>query len=354
MATKEKWHISPEIGPARCSAKIQCRYGDQKHYATEAEAYRAYEQQQPNQFAGVSRKHLARIGFFGSKSKPEVKAILQDEGRPSPPASGAIDDPISLKEFPDDPKGARISEAVRLIADGKHIRLHSEKEYSTMLYKLTDEMDAQGLFKKDENGNPLMGPFGRKYVPINVGLAAVPGSNLFCGETIGVPRAKMPQTAGVPTPGSRGANLPADRFNEHGEINLGEEFQQELKDLGITVEEKDAPPLQMLKASQSEIDGAKIRGIAQGMYLKACRGENPDPPKPSVVNTQGYLVDGHHGWSATIAYNSMVENGDLKMPDGSTPPLANLRVVEIDLDIGSVLDYTNDFCQRWGIASAGL
>ena len=86
----------------------------------------------------------------------------------------------------------------------------------------------------------------------------------------------------------------------------------------------------MLKATQNELNGGKVAGIAQ-----AIRDDKYDEVRLFVSNDD-YIVDGHHRWAAkvTVDLDDGVE-GDIKMP-----------IARVDMDILDLLIESNDFAEE--------
>lgn len=312
---------------------------------------------------------------FLQRSPEAVQALLYNPGRPD--GVGTAEDPISVAAIPNIPeppappgKGyQQVKEAIRLISEGKHIRMKSAEEYSTMLDRLHGQMDELGMFKLNEAAE---NPWDRKaYTPINISLAGVPGTNIFGGGNLGVARIDMPQTAGKPVAGGRAAELlrsqqqafitqrrleGADddtikaemRSAGMNEINLSDQYEQALRDKGIQLEYSSVQESELsnLKATQDFIDGSKIYGMAMGYYAKYQRTGAVGTPKPSIVTTDGYVVDGHHGWAAVVMYNKLVDSEVIKSPKMPLP------VKRVPYEIGATLDFTNEFCKEWDMPFA--
>jgi hypothetical protein len=320
------------------------------------------------------QNRLNEINFM-QRSPEDVKSVLDNPGRPD--GLGTIEDPISVADIPNIPeppappgKGyGQVKEAIRLIAEGKHIRMKSAEEYSTMLDKLHSQMDELGMFTVNEQAENW---WDRKaYSPINISLAGVPGTNIFGGGNLGVNRIDMPQTAGKPNANGRAAELLRSQQQGYitkrrlegaedeaikqemrdagmNEINLSDQYEQALKDKGInleysTMQEQDLPKL---KATQDFIDGSKIYGMAMGYYAKYERTGRTAGPKESIVTTDGYVVDGHHGWAAVVMYNKLVDDKVIESPKIALP------VKRVPYEIGATLDFTNEFCKDWDMPFA--
>ena len=158
---------------------------------------------------------------------------------------------------------------------------------------------------------------------------SVPGTNLFCGESKGIPRKQMPQFSGTPSPGSPAESMPK---NSKGEVDGTKAFVEHMEGLGVKIEEKTVLA-STLKASQNELVGEKVAGMM----------DNPDfdPAGEAIfVSRDGFVIDGHHRWAAQVGRD---------LEDGAVGDLPlNVRVV--DMDILEVLEVANKFAQEIGIA----
>ena len=214
--------------------------------------------------------------------------------------------------------------AVKSIGEGKWVSLASEDQVATLL----DELHA---VVKDFEAK------GEKAPTYDLCKVTVPGTNVFCVESKGIPRIQMPQFKGVPTEGSPAAGMEAD---VRGEVDTTTGFLEKLKADGVTMEEGTAPASH-LKATQSELNGAKVAGIMQ-----AARGGKLDMSSPLVVSADGYIVDGHHRWAATVA----LELDGIANPTTDIP----IPVVRVNMDILDILREANDYTIAQGIPQAGV
>jgi hypothetical protein len=174
---------------------------------------------------------------------------------------------------------------------------------------------------------------GEKAPNINLCQITVPGTNLYCDDNLGIPRAEMPQFKGKAIEGSRAANMPVDK---DGEVDTEPVFKEMLKQKGITVVQTQVPA-DKLKATQSELVGAKVVGMMGALE------ENPEHEKitaPIYVSRDGYVIDGHHRWAAIAAYNAA--NPDTQIP---------MKVQVIDQDIKDAIPMCNKFAEDIGIAA---
>lgn len=174
---------------------------------------------------------------------------------------------------------------------------------------------------------------GEKAPNINLCQITVPGTNLYCDDNLGIPRSEMPQFKGKAQPGSRAADMPVDKS---GEVDTEPVFKEMLKQKNIKVTQTEVPA-DKLKATQSELVGAKVVGMMGALE------ENPEHEKitaPIYVSRDGYVIDGHHRWAAVAAYNA-------KHPDKQIP----MKVQVLDQDIKDAIPMANKFAEDMGIAA---
>ena len=174
---------------------------------------------------------------------------------------------------------------------------------------------------------------GEKAPNINLCDVTVPGTNLYCDDNLGIPREEMPQFKGKPQPGTPAAEMAVDK---NGEVDTEPLFKKMLEEKGIKVVQTEVPS-DKLKATQSELVGAKVVGMMEALE------ENPEHPSitaPIYVSRDGFVVDGHHRWAAIAAYNA-------KNPDKQIP----MKVQVIDQDIKDAIPMCNKFAEEQGVAA---
>lgn len=172
---------------------------------------------------------------------------------------------------------------------------------------------------------------GEKAPNFNLCDITIPGTNLYCKGNKGIPREDMPQFKGYAKPGSIADKLPKD---DSGEVDTEAQFKVLLKRNGVAVSEPQSVPADQLKATQTELVGAKVAGMAKALETE------PNHPKitaPIYVSNDGYVLDGHHRWAAVTS--SAVASGK--------PAMMNVRV--IDLPIKELVKISNDFADQIGI-----
>jgi hypothetical protein len=211
-----------------------------------------------------------------------------------------------------------VDEAARLLGEGKHVRLGQPRELSTLIDKL-GQIGADAAAK------------GEKAPNYNLAKVSVKGTNVFfTGTGPRLPRVAMPQLSGRPLPGTRAASLPRDAL---GGVNLGPRFAEHLQSRGFRVTagtEKAA----YLRASQGELDGVRVAGIAKRMR----EGSLPYDEHALFVSSDNYVVDGHHRWAARVGND---------FADGRATD--RIDVQRIDAPILDVLGEAHSFAQDWGM-----
>ena len=172
---------------------------------------------------------------------------------------------------------------------------------------------------------------GEKAPNFNLCDITIPGTNLYCKGNKGIPREDMPQFKGYAKPGSIADKLPK---NSDGEVDTEAQFKVLLKRNGVAVSEPQEVPADQLKATQTELVGAKVAGMTKALETE------PNHPKitaPIYVSNDGYVLDGHHRWAAVTS--AAVASGK--------PAMMNVRV--IDIPIKELVKISNDFADQIGI-----
>lgn len=270
----------------------------------------------PAESHGFEGQFAGRDTFIPSMKPAKGVKALSSRGRVG--ASGTADDPVDVQ--------GNIDHAIILMAQGKHVRLNQVDEVSTLVDKVNQLADDYG--KR-----------GKKMPDWDMGKISVAGTNLFTAQTRGIPRVKMPQLTGPANHGTKAASV----FGEGAYVDLAEEFRKQLKKEGVATTDE-IVPTSHLRATQTELTASSVAGIARA----AERGV----PKvvammklPLWVSRDNYILDGHHRWAAQMTLDA--KNGILG-DDTQT------EVHRVDMDIGALVPYANQFAQDWGITSVGL
>jgi hypothetical protein len=214
-----------------------------------------------------------------------------------------------------------VEDAVRALSEGRKVQLDTPRKISTLLDRLR-AIAAEAIAA------------GEKAKTYNLCQVSVPGTNLFCTESKGIPRVDMPQLKGIPLPGTAAAKLTPD---VRGEVDLSAAFRQHLEDLGFEIEDS-TEAASYLKASQNELNGAKVAGIAQAIR------DNKLADERLFVSEDNYIVDGHHRWAAMVGVDA--EDGHL---GDKTMPIARVKVPIIEL-----LALANTFASENGIPQSSV
>lgn len=260
------------------------------------------------------REILVAVRFDESKIKRDRKGRFAEK-RGVPGLGDTPGNPIDC--------GTDVDRAAQLLGEGKYVKLDEVREVSTLLNKL-GEMASDAIKR------------GGKAPTYDLCKVSVPKTNLFCAKTKGVPRAKMPQLGGIPIPGSKADKLPK---NDKGGVELAGEFEKHLRSKGIKITDE-TEKAEYLKATQNQLNGAKVAGIAgairDGVDIFANGG--------LFVSESGYVIDGHHRWAAVVG----VDTDDGVLGDKEMP------VRRIHADILFLLDEANKFAEDWGIPQAAV
>jgi hypothetical protein len=173
---------------------------------------------------------------------------------------------------------------------------------------------------------------GEQAPNFNLCKITVPGTNLYCDQNLGVPREEMPQFKGKPQPGSPASKMKVDAG---GEVDTEPLFKKMLAKKGIKTYNTEIPS-DALKATQSELVGAKVAGMTKALE------QNPTHPgitAPIYVSRDGYVIDGHHRWAAVTS---------MAISQGKP---ANMKVIVIDDDARNIIPMANKFAQEIGVAA---
>lgn len=273
---------------------------------------------------------LKAQGFGGNRSEAARYAAQQrwkGHVKAQKPASKkpATVPPVKPEVVTSDAK-----EALRALRDGKTVSLESVEEVNTLIDKL--HKFAEKSKKKGDK------------VKLNLCKISVPGTNLFCGEALAgkdgqpIPRKEMPQLAGKPVEGSPADDESKYPKDDKGEVNVGDAFVKHLASKGVSTREGKVPAA-TLKASQSELKGATVAFLMS----KEGQAKYGNDESAIFVSKDGYIIDGHHRWAATVGLDA--SDGRLGGKSGSK---INVRVV--DMGILEVLEAAKVYAKDIGIA----
>jgi HK97 family phage major capsid protein/HK97 family phage prohead protease len=168
----------------------------------------------------------------------------------------------------------KVADAQRALSENRRVNLDQPKKISTLIKALASE--ARKMIEK-----------GKEAPNFNLCNVSVAGTNLFCEQSKGIPRAKMPQ-------------LDEDQTKA---------LIKHLKDEGYEVT-KDEEFASHLRATQDELSSAKVAKITEKAKTK------PDKlAKRLVISKDDYILDGHHHWATKLGLDAADDNltNDTKM-----------------------------------------
>jgi hypothetical protein len=222
-------------------------------------------------------------------------------------------------------KGLRVKtveEAYNALTQGQRVILTKRQMVSTLLDKLAVEAKRA----RDSGGK----------LDINLCNVTVEGASIFCEGHKNISRVNMPQLSGSPVKGSKADALP--RTSEGG-VDLGPLFVKHLRDQGIQVTDEQAAAA-LLKATQNELNGAKVAGIMRAMET----GTMPADSGRIFVSQDDYVVDGHHRWAATVGKDFRSDaDQDMALP-----------VARVNMPILEVLVQAHKFADDMGLPRVSM
>ena len=170
---------------------------------------------------------------------------------------------------------------------------------------------------------------------------SVKGTNLFCGGNKGIPRDAMPQAKGDVVKGSKAEKLLAKQNTERvkngekatDEVDGTKEFLTHLEKAGISASKPKRVRSDKLSATQQDMNGEKVGGMMTS--------KDYDPSaEPIFVSRDGYVVDGHHRWAATLGKDAQ---------DGKLGNNHKMNVIVLDAPISKILKEANAWTDSFGI-----
>lgn len=270
--------------------------------------------------AGKSRSHIGHVTAHLRAGTKKKRRVSSTQRQMQQQLAEQAKKPIHHVKTPE--------EGVALILKGENVELQDTKAVHTILKKLGEmAMQAKAEGKDAPNFDPC--------------TITVKGTSLFCSEKIktkefphGVPRIEMPQfKTKNPVPGSPADKLPRDAS---GEVDATSIFMRDLDNAGVAAEDGTALA-KHLKASQAEMEGAKVAGMMVS---------DRDPKTATIiVSNDDYVVDGHHTWAAAVGRDAEDGNLDNDMA---------MNVVRINLPMSQIYHLTVAWTKRMGLPQAGV
>ena len=191
-----------------------------------------------------------------------------------------------------------VYDAVRALHEGRKVELDQPRGVSVLINKLGEI--SKGMIAK-----------GEKAPNYNLCLVTIKATSLFCADTKGIPRVQMPQLA----------KEQDAQFFEY----------LKAKGYGAVQEEQYASHL---RATQNELNGAKVAAIARKLQSPAGYNSNP-----IFVSKDDYILDGHHRWAAEIG----VDAANNVLADSK-----KMSIYRIDIPITKLLEEAESFTEGKG------
>ena len=268
------------------------------------------------------------------KQSATAKAHTQPSQSPKLPTNNAPKQPSKIQPAAGQPTPPVQKNMVPLDKVKQDIPNFNVKDKSD-IDKITPEQQKNVSMKIDDLAKAAAEAKakGEKAPNFNLCDITIPGTNLYCGGNKGIERAKMPQFKGTPQPGSEADKMQKDK---NGEVDTEDMFKKMLQDKGIKVSEPTSVPADQLKATQTELVGAKVAGMTKALEADP---NHPGITAPIYVSSDGYVLDGHHRWAAVTSHEI-----------ASGKP-ANMNVRVIDMPIDKLVELSNQFAQDIGVQS---
>ena len=222
-----------------------------------------------------------------------------------------------------------IEEGIKRVLAGETVDMPDVKGAHTLIKELAKM--AQDAEKRGE----------KNAIRYDLCKVSVKGTNLFCAGNKGIPRDAMPQAKGEVVKGSKAEKLLAkqntkrvkDGKKPKDEVDGTEEFLTHLKKAGISASKPKRVRADKLSATQQDMNGEKVGGMMTS--------KDYDPSaEPIFVSRDGYVVDGHHRWAATVGRDAR---------DGRLGNDQRMNVIELDAPISQILKEANAWTDSFGI-----
>ena len=224
-------------------------------------------------------------------------------------------------------KAKTVAEGIQRILAGEDVEMEDIQGAHTLVTKLGEMAQAA----KESGG---------KKVEFDLCRISVPNTNLFCAGNKGIDRAEMPQAKGDVVEGSeaekvlaiQNAARVAKGLEPTNEVDGTESFLKYLEGQGIANLDPKRVQSDKLKATQSNMRGEQVGGMMlSGKDFSA---------EPIFVSRDGYVVDGHHRWAATVGRD--LENGILGDEH-------QMNITVLDAPISQILRHANNWTDEFGI-----
>ena len=195
-----------------------------------------------------------------------------------------------------------VEDAARALHEGKKVNLDQPAKVSVLLNKL-------GSVTKE------MIEKGEKAPTFDLCNVTVSGTNLFCVESKGIPRVEMPQI-----PEGKEEDFIKHLASKGYKTEVGQTFAAHIR------------------ATQNELNGGKVAGIAKAMREEGFKNI------PLFVSKDNYVLDGHHRWAAEIGNDTI---------DGILANDKQMAVRRVDATITQLLEEADIFTEGKGKVGVG-
>jgi hypothetical protein len=197
-----------------------------------------------------------------------------------------------------------VEDAARALSQGRKVELDQVNKVSTLITRLGD-MSKEAI------------AHGEKAKLYDLCDVSVKGSNLFCTESKGIERIKMPQVPKAMTKPF------IDWLTKRG-------YKVELAKVRAS----------HLRATQNQLDGVKVANVARDkMHM-----DGSTKIKRLVISKDNYILDGHHHWAAKVGLDAR---------DGNLTNDTKMRVARVDIKITKLLELADKFTEGKGKVAAG-
>lgn len=278
-------------------------------------------------------RNFVAVSLKRRKDKKEKKkAKIEDDKLVAELRSMDVGKPDSDKPDIDTPKKAptkakTVEEGIQRILAGEDVEMEDIQGAHTLVKKLGEMAQSA----KESGG---------KKVEFDLCRISVPNTNLFCAGNKGIDRAEMPQAKGNVVEGSEAEKVLAIQnkarvdagLDPTEEVDGTESFLKYLESQGIVNLEPKRVRSDKLKATQSNMRGEQVGGMMNS--------EKDFSAEPIFVSRDGYVVDGHHRWAATVGKD--LENGILGDEH-------QMNVIVLDAPISQILRHANKWTDEFGI-----
>jgi GNAT superfamily N-acetyltransferase len=193
---------------------------------------------------------------------------------------------------------SNVYDAQRALFENRKVALKQLKQVSTLIMRL-------GETAKE------MAEQGEEAPVFNLCNVSIEGTNLFCSQQKGIPRAEMPV-------------IPAKQTKA---------FVKHLKSLGYEIE-RSTERADHLRATQSEISGAKVAASMERIRKEGFY-------KRLVVSDDDYILDGHHTWAGQLGVDAQ---------DNTLKGDKHVKISRVNIDIIKLIEIADQWTKEHGIA----